>query len=408
MKSDLTGLTDPTLAATAPLPDASDGRIPWGELLLGAASPMLAMGTILNFAPLLPLVQEEFGLTNTWSGLLMSSSILTHTLLMMPAGQIVDTVGAKRSVVLAQLLIGLSLIASGLSTGLEGLMLCRLALGVGTATAFVSGLTFVNTVVPVGGRTMAQGIYGAGANSGVLLVLVFSERLTGFGGWRGAFAVEGLLALGIAALSMACLRATPPGPRGHSGGWPDILRRRPLYLLGLANALTYGGYMAIAAWVATFLWRADGVSLAAAGPIAGVMAVAAAVARGAGGVLSAGREKAMLVACCLVTAVSIGLVPLLPGVVPQVVALLVFGWFSSAPFGAIFSSTARLSGANSGGRSFSLVTFVSNIGALSFPPVIGCVLDATSSFVLGFGVVAAACLAGAAVLALWLPESRSP
>lgn len=382
----------------------SPGAIAWGEVLLGSASPMLAMGAILNFAPVLPLLQQEFGLTNTWSGALISATVLTHTLLMIPGGQIADAIGAKRAMVLGQLLISASLLAAALSAGLEALLLCRLALGVGTAISLVSGLAFVNSVVPACRKSMAQGIYGGGANMGILLALLFSKQLSNFGGWRGAFLIESLFALAIALLSMARLRSTPP--RSHSGParWRDILRQRSLYLLGLANALTYGSFLAIAAWTATFLWRTHGIDLGIAGPIAAVMAVSAVIGRGVGGALSAGRERQLMVGSCLATAASIGLAPMTPNVVLQVAALLAFGWFSSLPFGAIFSTTSQVSDAASVGRSFGVVTFVSNLGALAFPPIIGYVLDTTASFVLGFGLVAIVCLAGSVALALWLPK----
>ncbi len=365
---------------------------------------MLAMGAVLNFAPILPLLQQEFGLTDTWSGALISATILTHTLLMIPGGQIADAIGAKRAMVLGQLIIGASLASAGLSSALGMLLLFRLTLGVGTALSLVSGLAFVNSVVSIDKRPVAQGVYGGGANTGILLALLFSRQLANFGGWRGAFLIESLFALAIASLSAARLRSTPPRPYSSSLRWRDTLSRRPLYLLGLANALTYGSYMAIAAWTATFLWRTDGIDLVLAGPLAAVMGVSAVIARGVGGALSAGRERQIIVGSCLATAASIGLAPLAPGLVLQVSALLVFGWFSSVPFGAIFSITSRESDAASIGRSFGVVTFVSNLGALAFPPIIGYVLDTTASFAFGFGIVAAACVAGSVVLALWLPR----
>ena len=239
---------------------------------------------------------------------------------------------------------------------------------------------------------------------GILLALLLSNQLASFSGWRGAFLIESLFALAIALLSMLRLRATPPRPHGSSARWRDTLRQRPLYLLGLANALTYGSYMAIAAWTATFLWRTHGISLGVAGPVAAVMAASAVIGRVVGGALSAGRERQTIVGSCLATAVCIGLAPLAPGMVLQVVALFAFGWFSSVPFGAIFSTMSQVSDAKSVGRSFGVVTFVSNLGALAFPPIIGYVLDTTASFVFGFGLVGVACLAGSIVLALWLPR----
>ena len=362
------------------------------------------MAAVLNFAPLLPLLQQEFRLNNTWSGALISSTILTHTLVMVPGGQFTDAVGGKRAMIVGQLVISLSLLAAALSSGLEMLLLCRLLLGVGTGLSLVSGLAFVNSLVPVQRRPTAQGMFGGGANMGVLLALLFSHQLSGFDGWRGVFLVESLFTLAIALLSMVCLRPTPPDSHGAPARWRDTLRRRPLYLLGLANALTYGSFMAVAAWTATFLWKTDGIDLAVAAPLSAVVAVMSVIGRGVGGALSVGRERQVIAASCLATAASIGLTTLMPDVILQVMALLAFGWFSSLPFGAIFSTTSQVSDAASVGRGFGVVTFVSNLGALTFPPVIGYVLDRTASFVVGFGLVAVVCFVGSAALMVWLPK----
>ena len=380
------------------------GSFPWGQLILVSAIPMSAMGAILNFAPLLPLVREEFGITNAWAGMLASSAILAHTLMQLPGGQVADGLGAKRAIGLGLSLIALSVLASGLAPNLPLLLLCRFALGAGTAISFIAGLSFINTVISPGRRVVAQGMFGAAGNLGVLLVLLLSERVAAVGGWRGAFVLEGVLILALVPLSMRRLLPDGKRLRATSPSWSETLRHSHLYLLGLAHVLTYGIFMALATWIATFLWQSRGVGLEWAGPLAAFLALSGVAGRALGGVLSVGRERQVVLLSCFATAFGTLLVPLLPTTPATVLGLLLAGWFASVPFGAIFSYASLISERGTSGRDFSLINFVANVGALVFPPLVGCALDAAESFVLGFGVVGAVGIVGSVAVALWLPR----
>ena len=138
--------------------------IPWGALLLVLSAPLLVMVAMVNFAPLLPMVREEFALSNAWVGALTSATILSHTVLQLPAGHLADRIGAKRLVEVGAGVVAISTMASALAPNMEALLLCRFILGVGTATVFVSALVLVNLVVPPERRVVAQGLFGASAN----------------------------------------------------------------------------------------------------------------------------------------------------------------------------------------------------------------------------------------------------
>ncbi len=322
------------------------------------------MVAMLNFAPLLPLVREEFALTNAWAGTLATATILSHTLLQLPGGYLADRIGVKRAVELGLLVMALSVIASAFATSMVLLLACRFLLGAGTATAFISTLSCVNVLVPTEKRAVAQGLFGAAANVGVLLLLLLSERMAHWEGWRGTFLMEGILILGIAWLFAAWFRLETGASQVRPASWGETVRDRPLYLLGLAHILSYGVFTALSTWMATFLWEAHGIGLEWAGPLAA----------------------------------------LLPGPGLAVLDLLLLGWFASMPFGAIFSYVPLVCEKGASGRGFSLVNFVGNVGALAFPPAIGYALDATGSFTLGFGLVALVGLAESAAVAAWLPR----
>ncbi|MHB0871353.1 MAG: MFS transporter [Chloroflexota bacterium] len=376
------------------------------QLLLVLATPLAVMVAMLNFAPLLPLMREEFGLSNAWAGALASATILSHTLLQLPSGYLADRIGGKRTVESGLVLVGLAVIASGLAPSFGILLLSRFVLGAGTATVFIAGLSCINGLVAAEKRVVAQGYFGAASNMGVLLVLLLSQLASGWGGWRGTFLIEGVAILLLAWLFSARMHPDGKGVRAAPASWGEILREPPLYLLGLAHVLGYGAFTGLAAWIATFLWQQHGISLQWAGPLAAFMPASSVVARTLGGALSVRRERQVIVVSVFATAVGLLLLPMLPSTPLVLLDLLLLGWFASMPFGAIFSYIPLVSPKGASGRGFSLVNFVGNVGALAFPPAIGYALDATGSFALGFGLLAAVGWSGAVAVALWLPLKR--
>lgn len=378
----------------------------WGQLLIVFATSLSTMVAMLNFAPLLPLMREEFGLTNAMAGLLVSATLFSHTALQLPGGDVADRIGARRATGLGLVVAGISAIACGIAPNFPLLLAGRFALGVGTAISFISGLACVNGLVLPEKRPLAQGLYGACANLGVLVVLLTSERVSAWTGWRWAFAAEGAMILGIAWLLVDRLRLDGRLYQSALEPWSETLRQGPLYLLGLAHVLTYGVFTTLATWMATFLWQEHGIGLEWAGPLAAFLPASAVVARTLGGALSLGRERQTILVSCLAAAIGTAAMPLLPGSFLTLLDLLLLGWLLAMPFGSVFSYMSLVSGRHSSARGLSVINFVGNIGAFAFPPLVGYALDLTGSFDLGFGVIGLMGLLGSATLALWLPRPR--
>lgn len=389
------------------IPGGSQEGLAWSQLLLIAAAPLTAFAAMVNFSPVLPQVRDELGLTNTWVGILASATLLTHTLVQLPGGQITDAIGGRRALTLAVALVGVSLIAAGLAPSFPLLLLARTILGIGTGLSFIAGIAFVHHLASPDRRVVSQGIFGASGNLGVLLVLLLFERLAGVVGWRGAFLIEGGLAVAAAGLMSARLL---PGPR-RTGvvypSWGETFANTNLWLLGLAHVLTYGVYVALTTWSTTFLWQRHGVGLEWAGPLAALMAVSAVLGRILGGTLSVGRERTVMLVSCAGAALFTVLFPLMPDLASSLVALLGLGWFASMPFGAVFSYIGKVSSSRVAGRGLAVINFVGNIGAFAFPPLVGYALDLSGSFILGFGVVALVGLVGTLVLMVRLPRPEA-
>lgn len=378
--------------------------VPWGQLLLLCSVPIAASVSAMNFAPVLPLIADEFALNNTWSGVLASATVIAQLILQTAGGRVADTLGAKRSLGLGMVIIGISVAASGLAMDFTLLLLCRTTIGVGTAMSFIAGLSFADTIVPASKRASVQGIYGAAAPMGVLLTFLTSERLASWAGWRGSFVVEGVLILGIALVLFARLRSGAPPALAHSAPWSRSFRQLHLYLLGIAGILTYGIAMGFCPWGAVFLWRQYGVDLVWAGPLASLLMVSAVLGRSIGGSLAIGRERQFILVSCIATAGLTALLPFTPGLIPALLVLIAIGWFANISFGPLFSYPSLLSRKGSSSLDLGLINTIGLAGVFAFPTIIGYALDATGSFTLGLETLAAVGLAGSVVLVLLLPK----
>ena len=260
--------------------------------------------------------------------------------------------------------------------------------------------------MPANNRVLGQSVFGAAASLGILVVMLLSERLASVGGWRGAFIIEGIFILGYGwyvGLNLA-------GSGQHKPA-AAVSRRRALgqgifYVLGIAHVITYGIFIGVTSWIVTFLFRDFGIGLEWAGPLSALLTLGAIVGRLVGGMFSRGREHTVIIVSCVVSTVSVGLLPLVPSLATALLVALVFGWFVSVPFGAIFSYSSLTSGRPASGREISVINFVANTGALAFPPLVGLALDFTGSFVVGFGVLAAIGAVGCGTLMLLLPKPR--
>lgn len=380
--------------------------IPWGQVAIGCSVPVGVMIALINFAPVLPLIREDFGLSNAWAGALSSSTFLSHTILQFAGGLVADRLGLKRSLLVGFGLIIVGLAASAAAPDVGSLLAARLMTGVGTSLSFISGLAYVNEITPFSRRQVVQGLFGAASNVGVLLVMLTAGGLALWLGWRGTFLVEAAGLLVILIAIAAKMKSGVGFSHSHSAPWGEVLRYRHLYLLGIAHIMTYGAFTGMSSWAATFLFQQHGVGLEWAGVLAAFLPASAVLSRTVGGTLSIGREKTAMVLSCATAATGIGVLALVPGTVPALADLAVVGWFASMPFGAIFSYSSLVGGARSSGRDLTLVNFIGNVGALLFPPAIGYALDVTGSFAAGFGVIAAIGVVGCVILVLWLPLPR--
>jgi MFS family permease len=133
-------------------------------LLVFAFVSNIGRGSIMSFVPV--LAKEKLGMSATLLGAVLTMNLSLAAVLLLPFGMLADRVDRKRILLAGTLLSGLMFAALPSATGLWGLLIINILLGVGTALAFPS--------VQAIGVTLARG-------RGMGTVLASLQTATGAG-----------------------------------------------------------------------------------------------------------------------------------------------------------------------------------------------------------------------------------
>jgi MFS family permease len=171
-------------------------------------------------------LMQAFGVTGAVVGLLSATYFYAYAGLMIPAGVLLDRLGARRVVGAGGLVMGAGTLLMALASGTPLLFGGRFLVGAGAAVMFVGALKIAAAWFPA---SYFATLSAATATSGVLGGLVATVPLawlaTGYG-WRGALGVVGVVTLGGAVLCLALVRDQPAdreGPALPAPGWPAVL-----------------------------------------------------------------------------------------------------------------------------------------------------------------------------------------
>jgi MFS family permease len=299
------------------------------------------------FLPLVPVFEEELGLTTTQMGAIYGSFGLAALLVSVPAGLLADRLGAVRVAAAAGVVLTVATAGHALAVDFWSLLLSRAALGVGAAAVLPAGIAWLAQATPVERRGTVVGavmpVVGVGALLGPLVAGFVGGATHRWLPFAAACVATGAVALG---LGLAARDGSAAGP-SDSGGSRLLrhlgLARRESHVLGAA------ALVAIAALCESSVNVLAPLQLARAGVSVGTIGIIL----GGGGVLFivagiitahlAARAVSMGVAALAAVALAVALLPLLaseaaaPTAVGVVLRLGVLGvlWTMAFPLGAL-------------------------------------------------------------------------
>lgn len=355
-----------------------------------------------NVGPAAEVLRDAYGTSLGTIGLLVSALVLMHTAMNIPAGRLVDALGAPRVVLAGCLVMGVANGLAALTPDLRLAFACRAVAGIGTATGFVGAADYVRVVTR---SPLAQGIVGGGALGGAGLALAVVPLLEG-AGWRAPYlSSAAVAALAIAVFCSSPIRGLTPARSGiPAASMRSLLVDGRLYHLGVVHIASMGSSVVVGTWVVTLLTRDAGYGASEAGLVGSILLLVGVVTRPAGGWIRhrhPARTRAALQVSLLVggaATVALATAPPLPA---AIVACTVIGIAAGIPFAPSFEAAAALR-TDAPAAAVGLVNMLANLFVLVVAPIVGVLFGLADGGL--YGIAAIGVLWSAS--ALLVPRAR--
>lgn len=346
-------------------------------------------------AALAPTFTQIYDLSATEKSLMIAVPVLLGSIGRLFAGILADKYGGRN--VFSALLVfsALPAVAIGFSNSFTQLIVFGLFLGI-AGTTFPVGVGFTSRWFAPEKQGTALGVYGMG-NIGQSVAVFFAPVLAlWLGDWRTVFFIFAAVAVvwGIVFYAFAENDATTARPKSLSESLGVLKRSKIAWVLSLFYFLTFGGFVALALYMPTFLREIFQLTPTDAGARTAGFVVLATLMRPIGGILAdkIGGAKVLIGVFAAIAALSLLLS--FTTIVLFTVGALGCAAALGVGNGAVFKLVPQYFSKETG----TVTGLVGAFGGLGgfFPPIeLGLVNDATGSYTLGFvllSVFAVICL----------------
>ena len=354
-------------------------------------------------SPIAPEIQDELGLSDTQTSVMISIPVVLGALLRIPLGLLTDRVGGRRVFAFMLVYSAGAAVLVGFASSYAALIAAGFLLGAAGAT-FAIGVPFVSEWVDPKRQGFALGIYGVG-NIGTAVAAFSVPAIRDSAGQEVAGLVIGAVVAAYALIWWILARDLPdrePKRQPYS----EVLRSGwPLYRLSLFYFVTFGGFVAMALYLPKLLTEWFDLSLTDAGLRAAGFTVMATAARPVGGMLAdrigGPRVLAFVFMGIGLDAIGLSWQASDPSIVPVTIFSLTMALFLGLGSGAVFKQVP-LFFPKSTGAATGIVGAAGGLGGFFPPLLLGVVKDASGDYVLAFVFLVAFAwmCAGMAVAAL--------
>lgn len=152
---------------------------------------------MLNLPATATLTDADTGHFKELMGYVDAAFKVAYALGFLLAGYLVDRLGTKKGYAISLTVWSIAGVLNGFVGSIKGLSITRFILGIGESGNFPSAVKAVAEWFPKKERSLAAGVFNAGANIGVITTAIAVPYLTINYGWRMAFIVTGLLGFAV-------------------------------------------------------------------------------------------------------------------------------------------------------------------------------------------------------------------
>jgi predicted MFS family arabinose efflux permease len=365
--------------------------------LLPFAATLIAMFALqlsnLGFSPLLPSIQQEFGMSYTQLGLFAGLYGLLAMLLSVPAGVSARRFGEKRVLGIGLLGVAAGSVLLGEARSFESALAFRGLTIFGYRFAFVSVLIAVALTAPASLRGRTMGVLGATSALASVVGAPLGGALVGEFGWR--LAILGYAAMAVLGATVFWLFYRPTsedsksvGHSVHGAASRSAFLSPVVWMLALVVGLGGFGQFTVTYFVPSVVKALYGLDATAAGVIISTGYLTAIVVNLGVGLL-ADRFNKLVVLGAVFILLAVASASL------AVESLLIFRVATATVIGLGFTAANQLYGLagavmprHEAGHAMGVVSLGAGLFGYFGPQMLGILRDRTGSFAAGFYMVA--------------------
>lgn len=258
----------------------------------------LAFMVWVLLGPLAPMIAKTLMLTPAEKGLMVATPTLMGALLRVVNGLLVDRIGPKLSGAISQVIVIIGLFtawAMGIDS-FEGTLALGVVLGFAGAS-FAIALPLASRWYPAEHQGKAMGLAGMG-NSGTVLAALFAPGLAKLFGWNAVLGLACIPLSIVFVIYMIMAKDAPNAPPAKKMiDYFQPLKQADAWLLMAFYAVTFGGFVGLAASLPIYFTDQFGLTPVMAGYCTAGCVFAGSLVRPMGGALAdkIGGVKALMI-----------------------------------------------------------------------------------------------------------------
>ncbi|MFN0074483.1 MAG: MFS transporter, partial [Chloroflexota bacterium] len=388
----------------------------WVVLMCGLFVQSSAAFSNQAISPLAPFLVADLGISRAQVGLLVTAVYFGGALVLIPAGRAGDRFGLRWLFLFGLLGVGLPIVIASVAPDFTVLLGLMLLSGVGNGIALPPTTRAIVEWFSVRRRGFAMGVKQAGlAWAGTVMGISVPPLAVAFG-WRTAWLVVGLAAIGVGLVAWLVYREYPAGPphadtpEPPAASFGDVVRNPNIMLVNCTCFLFAGVSLGVVSFMVLFLQERMGYALEDAGRLLALAQLSGVAGRVLWNILSDTvfdrRRKPPLICVGLLAGLSTYALSLMGPLTPVyllIPTLMVLGFSILGWNGVTMLFVSELAGRRAASTAAGLNLMFSFVGIMFGAPLFGAIVDLTGAYAAAFQTSAVTSLLG--LLVLWRVQS---
>lgn len=350
----------------------------------------------------IPLIGQEFHMSPTVMGVVMSAFFIGYGAMQIPGGLIADKFGARKTITAGVAAWSLFSVLTGAAGSLANLIWVRVLFGLGEGVHPPAAFKALSAWFNRSERARANGFVMSSNTIGPMIAPILFATVMATFGWRKAFYLVSIPGFLITLAVYWYLRDTPAehpdmtaaelaeiGTEGTSKekiSFSELIKYKALwqlFFIYMTWDVTWWGFQA---WLPSYLLKVRHLTLINTGAVAGLPFAAGFVGLMISSYVSdwTGRRRTILVTVLLGNALFLLLTATASGATAAVIFLVATGFFLPAIQGPFWSLAMDLLPSRVMGYSSGFINTGGQIAGVGAPIIIGALIEFTGRYDAGF------------------------